>query len=511
MSEEVVASPELIASISSLVSDLQTSFRSQITRSYEWRLRNLKAFKKMLEENLDMISFALRSDLNEFDYQPHLLDCLREVEFMISNLKKLMKSKCVTSEISWINFPASGEIVPEPLGTVLIVGTWNYPFHSALGPLPGAIAAGNTVLIKPGSLCRESSQCIRELVRRYFNPKEIACVEGGIEVMNVILSSSVRFDHVFFTGGSNVGRIVMEAAAKNLTPVTLELGGKNPCIVTASADIKLAARRIAWGKWFTNAGQVCIAPDHLVVDESVADKLIEELSDMITEFFPLGPKDDNAYCRIISKSHTDRLMKIIEGDEKFVVKKFGGVSRNDRLVPPTILDFQSDWESFKNSAAMNAEIFGPILPIIRYKTTEECSEYLSSLGKTHGSPLVMYVFSNESANSISKNFLSYVSSGGVVINDCGIHIAEGCLPFGGIGKSGIGKYHNGKTFEIFTHSRSVLWKTGYLDVPFRYPPIGPVGAKLMTLLLWASRKNITPIRVAKSLIILGLLYKILRR
>jgi aldehyde dehydrogenase (NAD+) len=187
------------------------------------------------------------------------------------------------------------------------------------------------------------------------------------------------------------------------------------------------------------------------------------------------------------------------------------VSRDDRFVPPTILDFKNDWESFQSSTAMAGEIFGPLLPIIRYKTTEQCSQYLSSLGTTHGSQLVMYVFSNEGANSIRNQFLSLCSSGGVVINDCGIHIAEGCLPFGGIGKSGMGKYHNGKTFELFTHYRSVLWKTGYLDVPFRYPPMGPVGTKLMAILLWAARKNVTPIRVAKTMVILGLLYKIFRR
>jgi len=510
MSEEVVASEESISGLPEMINQLQSSFTLGITRSYEWRYQNLKNFQKMIQDNFDVISTALLADLNSNDIHAHLFDCLREVEYMLRNLKSLMKPKSVTSEISWVNFPATAEVVPEPLGTVLIVGTWNYPFHSALGPVPGAIAAGNTVLVKPGSLSRESSRCIAQLVRVYFNPKEIACIEGGIEVMKPLLNH-FRFDHIFFTGGSGIGRVVMEAAAKNLTPVTLELGVKNRCIVTESSDIALAARRIAWGKWFTNAGQVCIAPDHLLVHESVAEQLIVELGKMAEEFFHQTPLHDPSYCRIISRGHTERLSKILDSDKQFEVLRFGDVSIDDKFVPPIVLDFKSDWKAFGNSEAMSGEIFGPILPVIRYSTTEECSRYLSTLKQTHGSPLAMYVFSGECAKSVREKFLSVCPSGAVVVNDCGIHIAEGCLPFGGVGKSGIGKYHSGKTFEIFSHHRAVLWKTGWLDVPFRYPPVGPIGHKLMVVLLWAARKNLTPLRVAKTLLVIGLLYKIFRR
>jgi len=273
----------------------------------------------------------------------------------------------------------------------------------------------------------------------------------------------------------------------------------------------LAARRIAWGKWFTNAGQVCIAPDHLVVHDSIADQLIVALRKMGEEFFPQGPAHDPAYCRIISRGHTERLAKIFNTDKKFEGFRVGDISIDDKFVPPIVLDFKSDWEVFAKSASMANEIFGPILPIIRYKSSDECSRYLAGLKQVHGSPLALYVFSSESANSVSQHILSICSSGAVVVNDCGIHIAEGCLPFGGIGKSGMGKYHSGKSFEVFTHFRAVLWKTGWLDVPFRYPPMSGIGNQLMQLLLWAARKNITPLRVAKTLLVIGLLYKIFRR
>lgn len=509
--EEVVASQESISGLAKVVESLQASFDSRLTRSYDWRLKNLRAFQRMISDNMDVISEALLVDLNESDPRPHLLDCLREVDYMIPHLSDLMSAKSRTSEISWINFPARAEIVPEPLGTVLIVGTWNYPFHSALGPLPGAIAAGNTVLIKPGSLCRESSKCMNHLIRLYFNPKEIACIEGGIEIMQPLLNE-FRFDHIFFTGGSGIGRIVMEAAAKYLTPVTLELGGKNPCVVTETADIDLAARRIAWGKWFTNAGQVCIAPDHLLVHESVADKLVAALSKSLIEFYPSGSRDDKSYCRIISRSHVSRLEKIWNHDKDFVVKRFGDIDMENKFVPPVIFDFMSDWDAFNKSACMSGgEIFGPLLPLVRYRTREECSKHLSGLKRLHGSPLVMYVFANEKARDVQSQYLESCASGAVVVNDCGIHIAEGCLPFGGVGKSGMGKYHSEKTFEVFSHFRSVLWKTGWLDVPFRYPPSNRFGSRMMDLFLWAAKKRVTPLRVAKAVLVLALLYKIFRR
>jgi len=475
-------------------------------------MKNLKSFRKMILDNMDVIEIALKADLNQLDANIHLVDCLREVEFMMSNLGSLMRSKSVTSEISFINFPARGEIVPEPLGTVLIVGTWNYPFHSALGPLPGAIAAGNTVFIKPGSLCHASSRLIRELVRGYFNPKEIACMEGGIEIMQPLLND-MRFDHIFFTGGSGIGKIVMEAAGRNLTPVTLELGGKNPCIITKSADLVLAARRIAWAKWASNAGQVCIAPDHVLVHADIADAFLIELGKTVHEFFPNGTHEDPAYCRIISHGHTKRLKGIIEKDEKFVVKNFLSTKdpADEKYVPPTVIDFGSDMNAFRNSAAMAGEIFGPILPIVRFDSTSECVEYLSSHSRANGAPLALYVFSRDGTGLVKNQFMPACPSGGVVVNDCSMHIAEGCLPFGGVGISGVGKYHDGKTFEIFSHFRPVLWKNGWLDIPSRYPPYSTWGMRMVSMMLWMSRKNITPVRVLKLALLVGLVYKIIRR
>ena len=505
MSEEVEATPAEIAAIPATHELLQKSFLTGCTRSFADRKKNLIQLKRLLSDNTEMMATAVKSDLHEADVTPHLVDCRREVEYMIVNLAGLMSSESRTSDVSIVNFPARAELVPQPLGAVLIVGTWNYPFHSALGPLAGALAAGNTVLVKPGSLCRGSSRVIAELIGRYFDPSVVACVEGGKDVMTVLLD--LKWGHIFFTGGTNIGKIVMTAAAKNLTPVTLELGGKNPVIVDETADIDLAARRIAWGKWASNAGQVCLAPDHVFVHDRVADALIEGLKKYIGIFFPAGPSTDEEYCRIISKGHTDRLQSMINTDQGFLVHG-GEVSGDGKFVAPTILDFGSDLPKFVFSASMQSEIFGPILPIVRFTDSAQVEKLVSERTLTYP-PLAFYVFTAESKWATRNRWIDKCSSGALIVNDCGIHIVEDCLPFGGTGSSGMGSYHGKKTFEIFSHYKPVLWKNGWLDIPMRYPPGSAVRRRIIGFLLWMARKNVTPVRLGKTMLVLALVYKII--
>ena len=508
VSEEVVASQAEIEPLVHLYQNLQDSFTTGQSRLFKSRIAGLRSLQKLVSENYEAIAEALRSDLNQADPTPHLQEVLRETQFMISHLSDLMKPRHVSSQLSVVNFPGSAELVPDPLGVILIIGTWNYPFHSALGPLAGAIAAGNVVLVKPGSLCRSSSRLMADLIGRYFSPSAVACVEGGKEVLQPLLA--MRWDHIMFTGSPNMGKIVMSAAARHLTSVTLELGGKNPVIVDESADVDLAARRIGWSKFASNAGQVSISCDHLFVHEDVADKFLSGISGYLTSFFPNGPENDEHYCRIVSKTHTERLRKIISMDKPFVA--VGGDSDViAKYISPTIIDFKSDWEAFKSSCAMEGEIFGPILPIIRFKAIEEVESFLKARMRRE-SPLAFYVFSSDSRRAIHNRWVSAdYPAGAVVVNDCAMHIVEECLPFGGVGTSGVGSYHGKKSFEIFTHLKPVLFKTGWLDFPMRYYPSSKFNQRVVQFLLWMGRRNITPINVGKFVLVVALIYRILKK
>ena len=505
VSEEVLASADEIASVPTIHQQLNEAFVSNNSRSFKSRIEALRNLQRLLNENRASISAALKADLNQTDPTPHLVELQRETEYMISNLSDLMKPQSKTFDMSLMNFPSAAELVPEPLGVVLILGTWNYPFHSSLGPLAGALAAGNVVLVKPGSLARNSSKLISELIRKYFSPSVVRCIEGGREIIQPLLV--LRWDHIMFTGSPVMGRVVMQAAANHLTSVTLELGGKNPVIVSQSADIALAARRICWSKFASNAGQVCITCDHVFVHESVSDKFIDELKKNIVSFFPNGPRSDDNFCRIISRGHTERLKRVLDKDRDWIL--FGGeVDVESRFMSPTVIDFKSDWERFKKSACMEGEIFGPILPVFRYKDIGEVENFLRKQTRDHP-PLAFYVFSNESRTCIRNCWVSSCPAGAMVINDCGMHIVEDALPFGGLRTSGIGAYHGKKSFEIFTHYKPVLWKTGWLDIPMRYPPVTLNKQRVVRFLFWLGRRGITPLKIGKFVLVVALLWKIL--
>lgn len=506
LSEEVEATADEINQIQAIHDAVNNNFVSGATRNYEKRRFNLKQLKKLLTENDELICASLKADLNQSDPFPHLLDCIREVDYMISNLSSLMRPVSVTKHISLINFPAYAQIVPEPLGVILIIGTWNYPFYAALGPLAGALAAGNCAVIKPASLSRNSSKVISELIKKYFDPSQVACIEGGKEVNVKLLE--LKWDHIMFTGSTGLAKSVMAAAAKHLTPVTLELGGKNPVIITESADLKLAARRIAWGKWANNAGQVCISPDHVFVHASVSDNFIKEVRSAISQFFPGDVQSSPDYSRIISRGHTERIGKMIESDKKYIIHG-GFIDAESKFISPTVMDFHSDWSSFTASACMSQEIFGPILPLVRYDKIEQVEKFVLTATR-NSQPLAFYIFSGESCSAIKNRWIDRSASGSVVVNDCSIHIVEEALPFGGVGQSGMGSYHGKKTFDNFTHFKPVLWKSGWFDLSARYPPSGGSWKrKILQFLFWLSLKNVTPVRIGMSLLVGVLIVRII--
>jgi acyl-CoA reductase-like NAD-dependent aldehyde dehydrogenase len=349
--------------------------------------------------------------------------------------------------------PAKARIVPEPLGVVLIIAPWNYPFQLSIGPLIGAIAAGNCAILKPSEVASATSRVLAELVPKYLDRDCIAVVEGGVPETTALLAQEL--DHIFYTGNGAVGRIVMEAAAKHLTPVTLELGGKSPCIVDRDVDLTTAARRITWGKFF-NAGQTCVAPDYLLVHESIKKPLLDKIASMIREFFGDDPQKSADFGRIINARHHKRLTALLDSGTAFVGAK---TDADDRYIAPTVLTDVSP-----DSPAMADEIFGPILPVISVSSLDEAIEFVNERPK----PLALYVFSND--RDRTRRVVERTSSGGACVNDVLTHLLPHELPFGGVGPSGMGAYHGKASFDTFTHMKSVLEKPFYMDPPLRYPP-----------------------------------------
>jgi acyl-CoA reductase-like NAD-dependent aldehyde dehydrogenase len=350
-------------------------------------------------------------------------------------------------------FPASAKIYPEPLGVVLIIGPWNYPFQLNILPLVGAIAAGNCAIVKPSEIAANTSKVVAELINKTFDPAYIAAVEGGVETSQQLLAE--KFDYIFFTGGTNVGRVVMEAAAKNLTPVTLELGGKSPCIVDSDISIENSAKRIVWGK-FINAGQTCIAPDYLLVNRAVKSEFLTAVTETIRSFYGENPAESTDYCRIISERHFNRLAEFLK-DGKIVIG--GETNAEEKYIAPTVIDGVS-WDA----PVMQEEIFGPILPVLEYSDLEEAIALINSRPK----PLALYLFSRDKQKQ--KRVLRDTSSGGVCINDTVMQGALTSLPFGGVGNSGIGSYHGKASFDTFSHYKSVLNKGLWFDLEWRYAP-----------------------------------------
>lgn len=428
-------------------------FETGATRSLEFRLEQLRRLRQGVLDGRDRIITALAADLGRPEFEAYAFEVgvLKELDHALKNLAKWMKPQRVSLPLE--QQPGKAQIVSEPLGVVLIMGPWNYPVQLMLGPLVAAIAAGNCAILKPSELAPESSRFVAELVKETFDPDFVTVVEGGVEVSQALLEE--RFDHIFFTGGTAIGKIVMAAAAQHLTPVTLELGGKTPCIVDADVDLPTAARRILWGK-FINAGQTCIAPDYLLVDRKIKPALLEQLKTTLQQAYGEDPSQSPDFGRIVSDRHFTRVSSLLNSGTVVVG---GRTNASQRYIEPTILDNVAP-----DSAVMQEEIFGPILPVLEYEELGEAIAFINQRPK----PLALYVFSRQT--SVQQRVIQQTSSGGVCVNDTIMHIGVSELPFGGVGDSGIGRYHGKAGFDTFSHAKSILTKPFWLDLDWRYPP-----------------------------------------
>ena len=440
-------------------------FRTGVTRGVDFRIDMLKKFRKAIIENDELISAALKADLNKQPFESYMCETgllLEEINFHIKRLKKWSKTRRVKSGIGQL--PGKSYICPEPYGVVLIMAPWNYPVQLCLMPLVGAISAGNCAVVKPSAYAPESSRVISKLIESAFPTGFVTAVEGGRDANKALLDEP--FDYIFFTGSVAVGKTVMEAAAKRLTPVTLELGGKSPIIVDETANLPLAARRIAFGK-VLNAGQTCVAPDYLMIEKSVEAPFIEEYKKALASFFPDG--DMSGMVRIINDKHFERVCNILDNSGSVAIG--GARDAETRFIEPAVLTGVPI-----DSPAMQQEIFGPVLPVLLYEKLDDCIDFIRSRPK----PLALYIFSENKMNQ--EKVLNSCSFGGGCINDTVIHLASSHISFGGVGESGMGSYHGKKSFDTFTHYRSVL-KQGKLDVKLRYFPYKSGKEKITRMIL----------------------------
>lgn len=429
-------------------------FASGETKAIDFRIQQLKKLYQAIEDYEDEILEALHEDLNKAGFEAYATEIglvLEEITYLLKNMKKFLKPKRVRTPLS--QFPSVSRVYKEPYGQVLIIAPWNYPFLLTISPLVGALAAGNTAVIKPSEFAPATSAILKRIIEKTFDPAYVTVVEGAVEVNQSLLTKD--FDFIFFTGSTEVGKIVMEKASQHLTPVVLELGGKSPAIVDETADIKMAAKRIAWGKGI-NAGQTCVAPDYVLVQEEVKAELIQELMKYFTEFFGEDAEKNDEYPKIINEKHYQRLTALVETGEVI----YGGQQNdNSRQLNLTMMD-QVSWDD----PIMQEEIFGPILPILSYKNLDEAIGAIKARPKA----LALYLFTESKA--IEERVLTEVSFGGGAINDTLTHLASPYMGFGGVGQSGMGNYHGKDSIDTFSHSKSILKKSSWIDLPFRYPP-----------------------------------------
>ncbi len=441
--------------VDKIIEDHYKFFESKKSRNIDFRINQLRSLKSAIKKYEYKIYEALYKDLGKCEFESYTTEVgfvLSSISHTIKNLKKWAKKEKVKTPLYL--FPAKSFVISQPYGTVLIIGPYNYPFQLLIEPLVGALAAGNCVVLKPSENVPNLSRVITEMITETFPKEYIRSVEGGIETNTSLINGT--FDYIFFTGSAQVGKIIMEAAARNLVPVTLELGGKSPVIVDESADIRVAAKRIIWGKTI-NVGQTCVAPDYVVVNNKVKDELIKELKLQIQSFYGKDAMESKDYGRIVNDRHFIRLKNILDKEADKII--YGGkVNREKRYIEPTLID--ASWEG----AAMSEEIFGPILPIISFSNLDEIIGEIKKLSK----PLALYLFAEN--YEVEKKVLEEISSGGACINDTITHLANPELPFGGVGNSGIGAYHGKESFKTFSHRRSVVRKTTKINIPIVFPP-----------------------------------------
>ncbi len=453
--------------IEAIVEKQRKFFHKHETLPVEFRMRALMRIRDEIRKNKGAVAEALRKDLGKSSYESYMCETgivLSEIRWLLTHIKRLSRDKCVPTPIA--QYISRCYIKKSPYGVVLIMSPWNYPFLLTMQPLIEAIAAGNTVVLKPSAYSPATSALIKEMIENIFPEKYVAVVTGGREENSSLLEQ--HFDKIFFTGSQAVGRDVLRAASKYLTPAVLELGGKSPCIVDRTANLQMAARRIIWGK-FLNCGQTCVAPDYVLADESIRDELIEEMKNQIKKQFGESPINNKNYGKIINEKHFDRICGLI-GPDKVVI---GGSSDREKLkIEPTVMK-DVTWDD----AVMGEEIFGPVLPILTFQDVDDIPELLEDKPK----PLAFYVFSGD--KDTTDRLMERCSFGGGCVNDVVIHLATGNMPFGGVGESGMGCYHGKDGFETFSHRKSIVNKREWPDLPMRYQPFSRINEMLVRMFL----------------------------
>ncbi|WP_064093172.1 aldehyde dehydrogenase [Rossellomorea aquimaris] len=441
-------------------------FKTGTTRPIKYRKQILERFAKVIKDHEKDIIEALKTDLGKSEMETYATEIgilLEEIRFILKHIDDWAEAKKVKTAKTHIGSKAYK--VPEPYGVALIIAPWNYPFQLALSPVIGAIAAGNTAIIKPSELTPHTSKLLERLINTQFETNHIMVIEGGVETTQHLLRQP--FDYIFFTGSVPVGKVVMEAAAKQLIPVTLELGGKSPCIVDDTADIPLAAKRIAFGK-VTNAGQTCIAPDYLFIHKKVKQQFIQEFKKVIVEFYGTEPLQSDTFGRIVNERHFNRLTNYLQDGE---ILLGGKVDHASLKMEPTLLVPRD-----VTVPVMQDEIFGPIFPVLEYENLQEVIDFVTERPK----PLALYLFTSD--EKVEERINHSISYGGGCVNDTLMHIVTPYLPFGGVGESGIGNYHGESSFSTFSHYKSVLKQTTKFDMSFRYPN-GRFGMQIIKKLL----------------------------
>ncbi|SHL61568.1 aldehyde dehydrogenase (NAD+) [Chryseobacterium contaminans] len=438
--------------IEKIVQEQRDFFKTQQTKSLAFRKMYLEKLKNLIISNENMLYEAIYKDFgkSKFDtFTTEISFILNDIDYYLKHLKSLTKPKKVGTNL--VNQLGKSKIHPEPLGNILVIGAWNYPYQLSLSPMIAAIAAGNCCILKPSEIAENTMKAMSSIINENFPSEYLYVYKGGIDETTALLK--LKFDKIFFTGSTKVGKIVYKAAAEHLTPVVLELGGKSPAIVTKNANLEIAAKRMVWGK-FLNAGQTCVAPDYLLVEESIQEQFLEMLRKYIKEF-KYDP-DSEQYTQIINSRNFQRLVNLIDKEKIY----FGGsFDEEKRYIEPTILH-NIDW----NDEIMQEEIFGPILPVISFKNYNVALNSVLELEK----PLAAYLFTNNAEEKL--NFTQRLSFGGGCINDVVMHLSNDNLPFGGVGSSGIGHYHGKFGFEAFSHQKAVLEKTTWGEPNIKYPP-----------------------------------------
>ena len=450
-----------------IVNQQKKFFNSNSTKKVSLRIETLKKLKSVLKENEQELYTAIYTDFKKSKFETYLTELsiiYRELNDAIRNLKKWSKQKRVRTNLA--NLPAKSYIIPEPLGTVLVISAWNYPYQIALIPAISALAAGNTVVIKPSEIPNNTSKILAKIINSNFDSNYLAVIEGGVKTTTELLQQ--KWDKIFFTGSTPIGKIVYKAAAENLTPVTLELGGKSPTFVLADCNIKITAKRIVWAK-FLNAGQTCIAPDYLLVEEKIKEQLLLALKKEIENAYPNNKEVQENYVQIVNERNFNRLEQLIPTEK---IYHGGETNKENRSISPTLLHNINYDDSI-----MQDEIFGPILPVISFENLEDVIGKIKEREK----PLSLYIYSKN--KKTIKKILHEISFGGGGINESLVHYSNPNLPFGGVGASGIGNYHSKAGFDTFTHYKSILHKTSWLEPNIKYTPFTKLKMRILKFIL----------------------------